>query len=235
MRMREDHWRMRRPWIVLSLCALVALLGLLFTHQFLVNDAAMAGLVGLGWEVVAWRRVRRRVEPLHTPSGAVYRVGSPRHWPRLLRDFCEVLWVSIDNADEFPILVVLIAGGIAALLTALFSLLSHSFLTWVWSLGVGLFLGVTVLRLIHILWFESACGPLYRYVTPSVTGAESLPGTTGTVFQRLAPQGTVKIHGVFWKAASVDDRPIEEGSEVIVERVQGLTLHVSRQEAPPSE
>lgn len=234
MSMREDHWRMRQSWAALSLCALAALLVLSFIRQLLVSYVITAGLVGLCWEVVAWHRLRGRIEQCHTSTGAVYRVGSSLHGLRLLREFFEVLWVSIANADAFPAYCVVMVVGIAALLTALFSLLSHHFLARVWSSGVGLSLGVMVLRLFHILWFESTCGPLYRYVTPSATGAESLPGTTGTVFQRLAPRGTVKIHGVFWNAVSVDGGPIEEGSDVIVESIEGLTVRVSRREASPS-
>jgi membrane protein implicated in regulation of membrane protease activity len=231
--MREDHWRMRRSWIALNLCALAALLVLFFTQQLWVRYVITAGLVGLCWEVVAWYRLRGRIEQFRTSTETVYRVGSSLHGPRLWREFFEVLWVSIANADAFSVYYFVMIAGLAALLTTLFSLLSHAFFARVWSSGVGLFLGVMVPRLFHILWFEITYGPLYRYVLPSATGAESLPGTTGTVFRKLAPRGTVKIHGVFWNAVSVDGQPIEEGSGVIVERIEGLTLHVSRREASP--
>jgi len=234
VRMREDHWRMRRSWIALSLGVLAALLVLFFTQQLWMRYVITAGLVGLCWEVIAWYRLRRRIEPFHTSTGTVYRVGSSLHGPRLWREFFDVLWVSIAHADAFPVYYVVLVVGIAALLTALFSLFSHDFFAPLWSSGVGLFLGVMVPRLFHILWFESTYGPLYRYMFPSATGAESLPGTTGTVVRRLTPRGTVKIHGVFWNAVSVDGHPIEEGSDVIVESIEGLTLHVSRREASSS-
>ena len=219
--------------MALNFCALAALLVLLFTQQLWVRYVITAGLVGLCWEVIAWYRLRGRIEQCHTSTGAVYRVGSSLHGPRLWREFFEVLWVSIANADAFPVYYLVMVAGLAALLTALFSLLSHDFFARVWSSGIGLFLGVMIPRLFHILWFESTYGPLYRYVFPIATGAESLPGTTGTVL-RLAPRGTVKIHGVFWNAVSVDGHPIEEGSDVMVESIEGLTLHVSRQEASRS-
>jgi membrane protein implicated in regulation of membrane protease activity len=234
MRMREDHWRMRRSWMALSLCALAALLVLFFTQQLWMRYVITAAFVGLCWEVVAWYRLRGRMEPFPTSTGTVYRVGSSLHGPRLWKEFFDVLWVSLAHADAFPVYYLVMIAGIAALLTALCSLFSHDFFARVWSSGVGLCLGVLIPRLFHILWFESTYGPLYRYMFPSATGAESLPGTTGMVFRRLTPRGTVKIHGVFWNALSVDGHPIEEGSDVIVERIEGLTLHVSRWEASPS-
>lgn len=59
-----------------------------------------------------------------------------------------------------------------------------------------------------------------------VSGQERLIGMQGRVRKRLDPEGTVFVDGTLWRAVA-QDPPIEEGETVQVERVDGLTLHVS--------
>jgi len=59
----------------------------------------------------------------------------------------------------------------------------------------------------------------------ATTGREDLVGKTGVVKVALAPEGTVFFKGERWKAVSEKSR-IKPGEEVIITRVDGLTLHV---------
>ena len=58
-------------------------------------------------------------------------------------------------------------------------------------------------------------------------GKEELIGRTAEANTVLDPRGTVFIEGERW-AAITDEGRIEEGEEVIITKVEGLKLHVSR-------
>lgn len=57
------------------------------------------------------------------------------------------------------------------------------------------------------------------------TGTEALPGTRAVVQSRLNPEGMIFLDGSLWKAVT-DAPPIEQGAEVIVASIEGLTVHV---------
>jgi membrane-bound serine protease (ClpP class) len=61
------------------------------------------------------------------------------------------------------------------------------------------------------------------------TGKEELIGKTAVVKIALDPEGTVFYKGERWMAISDKDR-IEPGEEVIITKVEGLTLRVSKKE-----
>jgi len=65
----------------------------------------------------------------------------------------------------------------------------------------------------------------------AVTGAEGLVGASGTALSEINPIGKALIRGEHWSAHSKE--PIESGTSLVVERVEGLTVHVRRQ--TPSE
>ena len=58
----------------------------------------------------------------------------------------------------------------------------------------------------------------------SAVGVEALVGRTAVAVRPLAPEGQVKLDGELWLARS--GVPVEQGSEVLVQRVEGLTLVV---------
>jgi membrane-bound serine protease (ClpP class) len=66
---------------------------------------------------------------------------------------------------------------------------------------------------------------------PKRTGWEEMVGAIGEVREPLDPVGQVFVEGALWRAqlvgANGDGRPLERGSRVRVESVEGLTLHVS--------
>ena len=70
---------------------------------------------------------------------------------------------------------------------------------------------------------------------PPFTGAEGLVGRTGTVRERLGPEGQVMVSGELWRAV-VEGEPLEPGAQVRVMAVDGLTLRVARAaQAAPAE
>lgn len=62
---------------------------------------------------------------------------------------------------------------------------------------------------------------------PSPPGAEGLIGKVAVVKTRLAPRGTVFIHGELWEA-TIDDGEVAPEEEVLVTGVKGLKLRVTR-------
>ena len=65
-----------------------------------------------------------------------------------------------------------------------------------------------------------------RQATRGITTAQTLVGTTGVVSAALAPAGMVFVGGEEWSAVSDTGDAIDEGAEVVVTEVDGLTLKV---------
>jgi membrane-bound serine protease (ClpP class) len=59
---------------------------------------------------------------------------------------------------------------------------------------------------------------------PPAVGAEAMVGEIGHAQERLAPSGTVMVHGEYWAADS--DEPVDAGGRVRVTAVRGLRLRV---------
>ena len=57
-------------------------------------------------------------------------------------------------------------------------------------------------------------------------GQVNLVGELGVVVTALDPRGTVRVRGESWSAASDSGEPIQQGEQVIVSDVEGLTLKV---------
>jgi membrane protein implicated in regulation of membrane protease activity len=64
---------------------------------------------------------------------------------------------------------------------------------------------------------------LSRRGRPAI-GSESLVGSRGPVVGDCRPEGRVRVGGELWRAVCAEGAT--EGDEVVVERVDGLTLHV---------
>jgi len=60
---------------------------------------------------------------------------------------------------------------------------------------------------------------------PVVTGAEQLVGGIAEVVTGFTDKGQVRIYGELWNA--VVSKPVAADQRVRVDRVEGLTLHVS--------
>jgi membrane-bound serine protease (ClpP class) len=70
-----------------------------------------------------------------------------------------------------------------------------------------------------------------RRRVPARLGVEGMIGAIGTARDRLAPAGTVLVHGEYWTAET--DDAIEAGAPVEVTGVDGLRLHVRAARGKP--
>ena len=61
------------------------------------------------------------------------------------------------------------------------------------------------------------------------TGREELIGKTAVVKVALNPEGTVFFKGERWSAIS-EDEDVKAGEEVIIKKVDGLTLYVTKKQ-----
>lgn len=83
-----------------------------------------------------------------------------------------------------------------------------------------------------------ALRPLARkYFTPRLTktNVDAVVGTEGLVTQRidnLSASGSVKLGGVEWSARSTSGAPLEEGTRIRVDRVEGVKVFVTAAEVP---
>ncbi len=63
----------------------------------------------------------------------------------------------------------------------------------------------------------------------AITGREELKGKVVVVNTILQPQGTVKLEGEIWSAI-LKEGEAKPGEEVVIDRVEGLKLYVSKRE-----
>ncbi|GBD93139.1 hypothetical protein BMS3Abin05_00722 [bacterium BMS3Abin05] len=84
--------------------------------------------------------------------------------------------------------------------------------------------------LVTALFFVFAVGlGLKAQTRRSITGKEGLIGEIGEAITPINNRsGRIKVHGEIWMAVS--HQPIKKGSEVVVEKVNHLKLHVKKQE-----
>lgn len=123
--------------------------------------------------------------------------------------------------------LVLLFFGAAALLVGL-------------ALGIGLelpawaaLLAFSVLSVVLLLAFR---GPLMRRMRSrpgSAPRIDRLEDETATTLEELSPGGVgrVELRGTTWSARNADAASIPPGARCRVVRVDGLTLHVSRETA----
>jgi membrane-bound serine protease (ClpP class) len=89
-------------------------------------------------------------------------------------------------------------------------------------------IGPTVAATAGLFLFVVAAG-VRALGRPPSTGAEGLVGKTGTVRERLGPEGQVMVSGELWRAV-VEGEPLEPGAQVRIVAVDGLTLKVAKAE-----
>ncbi len=84
-------------------------------------------------------------------------------------------------------------------------------------------IGVTVFLTFTIIWGIRA------HRQQVLAGREELIGKTAEVKTVMNPKGTVFIQGERWKAIS-EKGQVEPGEEVIITKVEGLILHVTKKQ-----
>jgi len=115
----------------------------------------------------------------------------------------------------------LAAGGVASMLMGSFLLFSGTaFVINSW-LVVGMALGLGA------FFFFAISAVVRTHRQPQQTGREGMAGMTAVAKTPLNPRGTVLAHGELWEAVS-QEGPIQEGEEVLIQRLDGLKLSVIR-------
>jgi membrane-bound serine protease (ClpP class) len=117
------------------------------------------------------------------------------------------------------------AGGITSLVIG--SLILFKGASPVFQVDPWLIATVTIIVAALFAFVISRVVRIHR--SQAKTGKEELIGKTAVVKIALDPEGTVFYKGERWMAISDKDR-IEPGEEVIITKVEGLTLRVSKKE-----
>ncbi|GEM_PF-145600 len=110
--------------------------------------------------------------------------------------------------------------GVGALLTGLVSVFSSQ--VYVNLLAFAL---LTVVSL--FLLRPRMQKVLFRGRRPQGTNVEAMIGKRARVWERIErDRGAVKLYGDIWPARSLSGESFEPGGEVVIERIEGITLYV---------
>ena len=76
-----------------------------------------------------------------------------------------------------------------------------------------------------------------KYFTPKLekTNIDAIIGAEGLVTKKInntVSEGQVKINGMEWTARSTSQEPIEEGTQIKVDRIEGVKVYVSPVHTP---
>ncbi|UCC17318.1 MAG: nodulation protein NfeD [Dehalococcoidales bacterium] len=124
-----------------------------------------------------------------------------------------------------PTFGILTAGGVTALVLGSLLLFPDRlpvFRVNPWLIGV-----VSALFVSFFLFVIQRVIKIHR--RQASTGWEELIGKPATVMMKLSPEGQVLFRGEHWKAIS-EEGTLEEGEQVIINKVENLKLYVSRKE-----
>ena len=89
---------------------------------------------------------------------------------------------------------------------------------------VALVIIVTIALTVFVVWLS-----IRAHRHQALAGREELIGKTAEVLTVMEPKGTVFIQGERWTAISESDR-IEPGEEVIITKVNGLKMWVTKKQ-----
>ena len=140
------------------------------------------------------------------------------NWAAIIWLLLVVVFLIAEAATVTVISLWFAAGALAAMATALLG-------GGVW-LQAGVFLVVSAIAL-------TALRPLVRkYLTPKLTATniDSVIGSVGivtTAIDNVAAAGQVKLNGMEWTARSSSGEVLPAGTQVTVERIEGVKVFVS--------
>lgn len=104
-------------------------------------------------------------------------------------------------------------------------------------LGGSIWMQVLVFLVVSAMAL-TALRPLVRkYLTPKITATniDSIIGSIGIVtadIDNISASGQMKLNGMEWSARSTSGIPIQAGSRVRVDRIEGVKVFVSPTEVP---
>ena len=140
------------------------------------------------------------------------------NWAAIIWLALTVVFLITEAATVTVVSLWFAAGSLAAMVTAL--------------TGGGLAFQATVFLIISIVML-TALRPLVRkYVTPTLTptNIDSVIGSVGIVtvqIDNISATGQVKLSGMEWTARSTSGEPIAAGTQVTVNRIEGVKVFVS--------
>jgi membrane protein implicated in regulation of membrane protease activity len=135
-----------------------------------------------------------------------------------------VFFLVVEGACPFHLVSIWFAvGTVAALVASLFQV----------GLGIqiALFLGVSCVSL-ALMW------PLIQKVLKpqgAKTNLDSILGSMGLVtvaIDNISAKGQVKLGAMEWSARSSSGQPIEVGTQIRVDRIEGVKVYVSPVDVP---
>lgn len=140
------------------------------------------------------------------------------NWAAIIWLALTVVFLITEAATVTVVSLWFAAGSLAAMVTAL--------------TGGGVTFQATVFLIISIVML-TALRPLVRkYVTPTLTptNIDSVIGSVGIVtvqIDNISATGQVKLNGMEWTARSTSGEPIAAGTQVTVNRIEGVKVFVS--------
>ncbi len=116
---------------------------------------------------------------------------------------------------------ILTAGGIISMILGSIFLFNSDlpFYQVSWSIILGV-VGTTTVFFVFIITTV-----LRSHKKKVTTGVEGLAGQKGIVKNPLEPKGQIMLDGALWRAVTAG-RYVKEGEEVVVKKVEGLTVYV---------
>jgi len=140
------------------------------------------------------------------------------NWAAILWLALMILFICMESATVSMTSLWFAAGALVALIASLL----HAPI----ALQVVLFLAVSI----ALLWLLRPVAQ--KYFTPKLvrTNVDAVIGTEGIVtaqVDNLKATGSVKLGALEWSARSTSGEPIEPGTRVKVDRVEGVKVYIS--------
>ena len=136
-----------------------------------------------------------------------------------------VLALALFIAEAFtPTFGLLTAGGIASLITGSLILFKGGPL---FQVNIGLIIAIAVIFAAFLVFIISRVVAAHKL--QAATGREELVGKAAVVRTPLVPEGKVLLEGELWTAV-IDEGNAARGDEVIVNKVDGLKLFVTKKD-----
>ena len=134
-----------------------------------------------------------------------------------------ILFLVAEGATAAITTIWFAVGALAAMLAAFF--------------GAELWLQITLFVVVSVGMLLALRPLLKKYITPKKlrTNVDSVIGSQGLVLEpidNLAGTGRVKLGGMEWSARSENGEPIETGTIVKVEKIEGVKVFVSTVNVP---
>jgi len=120
-----------------------------------------------------------------------------------------------------------VAGVVCLFLGSVMLIDSESSLEFI-SISWGVIIPTIVVTVLFFV-FALAYGIRAQTRKPT-TGEQGLLGERGEAISLLNPEGQVRVHGEIWNASTVGGK-IAKGTTVVVTKVDGLRVHVKKQES----